>query len=172
MKRTRKFCLLLCCVYAALTLGDAIAGTAKTVPFDISGTVTVTAVSDGDSLRSGKIRIRLFGIDAPERKQRCTQDDGTSWACGVAARAALRRLVERAPELQCQLADIDRYGRMVMRCFAGDIDLSAAMVRSGYALAYRKYAGDYISDENSAQAARHGIWAGHFQTPWEWRRAQ
>ena len=33
--------------------------------YDLSGPVTVTKFSDGDSLRSGKLRIRIFGIDAP-----------------------------------------------------------------------------------------------------------
>ena len=36
-------------------------------PFSISGNLKITHVSDGDSLRSGNLRIRLFGIDAPEK---------------------------------------------------------------------------------------------------------
>ena len=36
--------------------------------FAISGSVTITSISDGDSLRSGKLRIRLFSIDASGRK--------------------------------------------------------------------------------------------------------
>ena len=33
-------------------------------PFALAGEVTVTRVSDGDSLRSGRLKIRLHGIDA------------------------------------------------------------------------------------------------------------
>mgnify|MGYP001385053697 CR=1 FL=1 len=61
--------------------------------FTISRTVTVTRVSDGDSLRSGKLRIRLFGIDAPEKNQQCTNADGDKWACGEAAQKMLEALV-------------------------------------------------------------------------------
>ena len=46
-----------------LTGGIAAADTAS---FDITGAVTVTRVVDGDSLKSGNLSIRLFGIDAPE----------------------------------------------------------------------------------------------------------
>ena len=38
---------------------------ADTPPFDIDGAVTITRIVDGDSLKSGKLSIRLFGIDAP-----------------------------------------------------------------------------------------------------------
>ena len=38
-------------------------------PFSISGNLKITHISDGDSLRSGKLRTRLFGIDAPEKTE-------------------------------------------------------------------------------------------------------
>ena len=38
--------------------------------------VEVTAVTDGDSLRAGDLRLRLFGIDAPEIQQVCQSADG------------------------------------------------------------------------------------------------
>ncbi|HAO57515.1 MAG TPA: hypothetical protein DCR05_05145, partial [Alphaproteobacteria bacterium] len=58
---------------------------ADTPPFDIDGAVTVTRIVDGDSLKSGKLSIRLFGIDAPEGRQNCTRADGSEWTCGKAA---------------------------------------------------------------------------------------
>ena len=140
--------------------------------FAISGNVTITRVSDGDSLRSGKLRIRLFGIDAPETKQQCTDADGAKWACGAAAQKALEALVASAPHLQCDLIDVDRYGRVVMRCFAGKTDLGAALVRAGLALAYRQYSAIYSADEDSAKTAKLGMWAGAFTAPWAWRRSQ
>ena len=130
---------------------------ANDLPFSIKGTLTVTAVSDGDTIRSGKLRIRLFGIDAPEKKQQCKKSDGSTWACGKTATAALRNFISTASELRCDLTDVDRYGRLIMRCFAGDTDIGAAMVRAGYALAYRKYANDYIADEEAARNARAGL---------------
>ena len=140
--------------------------------FGISGSVTITRISDGDSLRSGKLRIRLFGIDAPEKKQQCTDADGAKWDCGTAAQKALTALVARAPQLQCDLIDVDRYGRVVMRCFAGKTDLGAALVRAGLALAYRQHSSIYSADEDSAKNAKLGMWAGAFTSPWAWRRSQ
>ena len=57
--------------------------------FVISRSIIITHVSDGDSLRSGKLRIRLFGIDAPEKNQQCTDADGAKWTCGETAQKAL-----------------------------------------------------------------------------------
>ena len=140
--------------------------------FIISRTVIVTRVSDGDSLRSGKLRIRLFGIDAPEKNQQCTNADGAKWACGEAAQKMLESLVANAPYLQCDLIDTDRYGRAVMKCFVGETDLGAALVRAGLALAYRQYSSTYGADEDSAKTAKLGMWSGAFTAPWAWRRSQ
>ena len=138
----------------------------------ISRNVIITSVSDGDSLRSGKLRIRLFGIDAPEKNQQCTNANGAKWACGETAQKALEALVANAPYLQCDLIDTDRYGRAVMRCFAGKTDLGAALVKAGLALAYRQYSSIYSADEDSAKTAKLGMWAGVFTAPWTLRHSQ
>jgi endonuclease YncB( thermonuclease family) len=140
--------------------------------FSLSGKVSITHISDGDSLRSGGLRIRLFGIDAPEKNQQCTNENGAKWACGETAQKALETLVANAPYLQCDLIDTDRFGRAVMRCFAGKTDLGAALVRAGLALAYRQYSSIYSVDEDSAKTAKLGMWAGVFTAPWAWRRSQ
>lgn len=44
------------------------------------------------------------------------------------------------------------------------------MVRQGHAIAYRRYAEDYVAAEGEAKAAKRGIWAGTFQDPQDWRR--
>jgi len=159
---------------AALCL--LVIGTTATVaddlPWSLGGRVVVTAVSDGDTIRSGQLRIRLHGIDAPERQQHCTTPEGARWACGNAARDALKTLVASVAALDCQITDVDRYGRLIMQCFAGEVDVGARLVRAGMALAYRRYADDYIADEEAARAARLGLWAGQFDAPWEWRRSK
>ena len=141
-----------------------------TISYDLSGPVTVTKVSDGDSLRSGKLRIRIFGIDAPELKQQCQDQNGSAWACGLAARQQLENLLDADKVLHCELRDVDRYGRLVMQCFRGTVDIGAAMVRSGHALAYRSFSQLYVADEKHASSARNGVWQGSFQPPWEWRQ--
>lgn len=149
-----------------LLSGAAFASTS----YDLSGPVTVTKVSDGDSLRSGKLRIRIFGIDAPELKQQCQDQNGTAWDCGLAARQQLENLLDADKLLHCELRDVDRYGRLVMQCFRGTVDIGAAMVRSGHALAYRSFSQLYVVDEKHASSARTGVWQGSFQPPWEWRQ--
>ena len=140
-------------------------------PFSISGNLKITQISDGDSLRSGKLRIRLFGIDAPEKKQKCTNLNGRQWDCGIAAKKALKQLVESVPKISCDLMGVDRYSRLVMRCYAGKKDVAAALVRKGLALAYRQYSLLYSKDENAAKMTKAGMWSGSFTKPWTWRRA-
>ena len=138
--------------------------------FDLSGRVQITKVSDGDSLRSGTLRIRLFGIDAPELNQECKDQNGEIWGCGIAAHRQLVTLIGTKKELQCSLRDVDRYGRLIMQCFTGSTDIGAAMVQSGHALAYRHFSNLYITEEEQAKTALKGIWRGTFSPPWEWRR--
>ena len=144
--------------------------TAFTATYDLSGSVNITKVSDGDSLRSGDLRIRLFGIDAPELEQQCTDQNGLLWDCGAAAQRQLIALIRENKELRCNLRDVDNYGRLIMQCFTGSIDIGAAMVQSGHALAYRHFSDLYIEDEEKAKAALKGVWRGTFSPPWEWRR--
>ena len=144
--------------------------TALAASYDLSGRVHITKISDGDSLRSGDLRIRLFGIDAPELKQQCADQNGVLWGCGVAAQRQLNGLIGTNKDLQCSLRDVDRYGRLIMQCFNGATDIGAAMVRSGHALAYRHFSDLYIAEEEQAKTALKGIWRGTFSLPWEWRR--
>ena len=123
-------------------------------------------------MRSGKLRIRLFGVDAPEKKQQCKDARGRAWDCRIAARKALEKLVGSASQLYCDLLDVDHYGRLVMQCYAGKTDIAAALVRAGLALAYRQYSTIYIQDEYAAKTVRAGIWNGSFIEPWKWRHIQ
>ena len=140
--------------------------------FSISGNLSISSIIDGDSLRSGKLRIRLFGVDAPEKKQKCKDKKGKHWNCGIKAEKTLTELVKSEPKIFCELKAVDRFGRLVMRCFAGRIDIASALVRAGLALAYRQYSSAYVQDEDIARNNKVGMWRGSFVKPWEWRRAQ
>ena len=59
-----------------------------------------------------------------------------------------------------------------MRCFAGETDVAAALVREGLALAYRQYSAFYDKEENAARINKAGMWGGSFTKPWAWRRNQ
>jgi endonuclease YncB( thermonuclease family) len=132
---------------------------------DLSGRATVV---DGDSLQMGGASIRIFGIDAPEGRQTCARE-GRSWDCGETAARELRTLIGTRT-LHCTERDIDTYGRIVAVCTNGETDLGAAMVRAGFALAYRQFSDAYVDEEREARDARRGIWVGSFTPPWDWRR--
>ncbi|WP_342358459.1 thermonuclease family protein [Terrarubrum flagellatum] len=119
---------------------------------------------DGDSIRIGQREIRLKGIDAPEYRQTCQGERGEV-ACGRDARAALVALLARG-SLRCDISGRDRYGRDLGHCFAGEVDVNAAMVKDGHAVAF----GDFVFEEAAARSARRGLWATRFDPPSEWRR--
>src|ERR1051325_3472732 len=86
-----------------------------------------TYVIDGDTFDLNGERIRLFGIDAPEKKQ----------PGGAEATAELRRLMRRDPV--CKEVHRDRYERTVSLCAIDGTDLSLAMIRAGQAVAWCAY---------------------------------
>lgn len=124
---------------------------------------TAWRVIDGDTVDLGGERIRLFGIDAPERGQSCGP-----LACGTAATEALADILSAGP-VRCTRVSTDRYGRTVARCRAGRRDVNREMVRRGMAWAYRQYSEDYVNDEKAAKKARLGIWKYRSQPAWEYR---
>lgn len=95
----------------------------------------VSKVIDGDTftLSGQSRRIRVWGLDAPERS-----DPG-----GPAATAAMRGLISGV-RLHCDIRDIDRYGRYVAQCFLPDgRDIAAEMIRAGVATEYCRYSRGY-----------------------------
>lgn len=132
-------------------------------------------VVDGDTLIVQGVRVRLEGIDAPERDQACLDPRRNGRvACGAMATSALSEAIG-GREVFCQLAQRDRYGRHVGRCFLGQHgsgvfgrrqDLSLAMVASGWAIAYMAEARpELIVAEQAARLRRIGIWAFTFERP-------
>lgn len=121
-------------------------------------------VNDGDSLTFGSVRVRLRGIDAPEYRQTCSDASGQSYACGNRSREALVGLIAGGA-VTCAASETDRYGRLLAVCRAGDIELNAAMVARGWAVAY----GDYHLMEAEARGMGVGLWAGQFDRPRDWR---
>lgn len=134
----------------------------------ISGTVNVR---DGDTLDMDGLRIRLFGVDAPEYGQSCTRPDGSSWACGVAATNALADKIGKR-RIECEQRDIDTYRRSVAVCRLNGEDLNAWLVAEGWAVAYREFSKDYVDEEERARARKLNIWNGTLQQPEDYRREQ
>lgn len=128
-------------------------------------------VIDGDTIEIAGDRVRLSGIDTPEKKQTCLDESGKRWRCGEDAIFALLDLVG-THWITCKGEKRDRYGRLIAVCFAGPFDINAKMVRQGWALAYRKYSNAYVAEEAEAKSKRRGLWRGRFVSPWDWRRGQ
>ncbi len=125
-------------------------------------------VIDGDTVEIDGTPYRLFGIDAPERYQKC-RTWGRTWACGAAATEAL---VPRAAGMTCEGSSTDRWGRVVGVCFSGGEDLNAWLVANGWALAATDYSEDYADEEEQARSEKRGIHRGEFIEPWNWRRGE
>lgn len=129
------------------------------------------SVIDGDTIEIHGPRIRLHGIDAPEKGQPCFDASGKLYRCGQIAAMALDQFIGASP-VHCSERDVDRYGRTVAACSVRGEDIERWLVRNGHALAYRRYSSDYIGAEQEARNARRGVWAGQIQPPWEWRKDQ
>ena len=105
------------------------------LPSDIDFSGRVTRIVDGDTfwISSQDVRIRVWGLDAPE-----TRDPG-----GAAATAEMTRLVG-GQTLHCRQRDIDRFGRIVGQCFLPDgRDITREMIRSGTATEFCRFSRNY-----------------------------
>jgi endonuclease YncB( thermonuclease family) len=129
----------------------------------------VLRVIDADTFDVGGVRVRLFGIDAPEIGQPCAAD-GVEWDCGSWARDLVRDRFE-GQRARCEHQDIDHYGRVVATCVVNGVDVGAAIVGEGWAWAYRYYSSLYDLDEKAAAVAERGLWAVTVQRPSDYRSA-
>jgi len=124
-----------------------------------------TRIVDGDTFEIAGQRIRLFGIDAPENR-----DKG-----GSESARELKRLIGNSNPV-CERIENDRYGRVVGYCIIRGADIALAMVRAGQAVAWCYYLkrkrpqllDAYKRAEAEARESKKGIWKSPFQ-PWrEW----
>jgi endonuclease YncB( thermonuclease family) len=128
---------------------------------------------DGDTLKSANAEVRLYGVDAPELYQICTEGDGIEWDCGRAAQAKLKSLIARRA-VDCEPKSRDKFNRVVAVCYTSAIpDLGEALVREGFAVNFGvgDAPGPYSAAEADAQAAKRGLWRGTFDKPYNWRQA-
>jgi endonuclease YncB( thermonuclease family) len=133
--------------------------------------VKVVGVSDGDTIKvlheGTQVRIRLYGIDTPERGQAFGRK-----ATQFTANKVAGKTVNVIP------MDTDRYGRTVALVQPPNdtVTLNEALVRSGFAWVYRKYCradfcSDWLTHERNARSQRIGLWKDPNPIPpWEYRR--
>lgn len=139
-------------------------------PPDFGLTGRVVRVADGDTLsildrNNTQHKIRLHGIDTPEREQRY----------GRAAWDALEAMVDGKTVSVVVLGE-DQYGRTDGTVYLGDRNINLAMVAGGHAWWYRYYAPHnrlLAATEEKARKERLGLWAQPDPVPpWDWRREQ
>lgn len=128
----------------------------------IAGPATVI---DGDTLEVAGTRIRIHGIDAPERGQICQRADGTPWPCGTRSTEAARsRFGGRT--LRCEDLGERSWGRVVARCWQDGEDVAAVLLRAGMVRACPRFARrhshahGYTAIERAAMDAGRGLFDG------------
>lgn len=156
--------------------GSSASETAAAVSKGSRYTATVTAVSDGDTVRvrdrhGHTHKIRLAFIDAPETKQKH----------GLNSRDALLRLAD-GQNIEVEVVDIDRYRREVARLRVDGRDLNYSQVENGHAWHYASLAkrnqepsdfARYQAAEQNARQQRSGLWQHPRPlAPWDYRKQQ
>jgi endonuclease YncB( thermonuclease family) len=157
----------------ALALACAAASWRPAVADTLSG--QVIAVSDGDTigvLDAQRVthRVRLAGIDAPELGQPFSQRSKQHLAGLVHGR-----------EVQVEWNKLDRYGRIVGKVVADDLDVCREMVAAGLAWHYKAYQHEqpvedrkaYSEAEDAAREGHLGLWSElQPMPPWEYRASR
>jgi endonuclease YncB( thermonuclease family) len=126
------------------------------------------SVASGDVLSINGRLIRLAGIEAPDRDQKCQRPGNPRWRCGQSAESALARLVRR-DAVRCELRGADEAGRRIGTCIVNGQDVSGSLVREGHVFSAGGLFAGYASLEKEARAQKAGLWRGEAERPSDYR---
>jgi len=126
----------------------------------------VVGVSDGDTIvlllfDNTEVRVRLEGIDCPEKKQ----------DFGEKAKQATAKMCWNK-EVRILKSGIDRYGRTLGFVYVGDTCVNEELLKMGLAWHYKKYNSDkhYAELEQIAKEGKVGLWSHpNPVAPWDFR---
>jgi endonuclease YncB( thermonuclease family) len=135
----------------------------------------VVGVADGDTITvldnsNTQYKIRLAGIDAPEKKQ----------PFGNVSKQSLSDLVY-GKQVSVDYNKQDRYGRTVGKVIIDGVDVNLEQVKRGLAWFYKKYQNeqpledrlDYLHAQESAEKTKVGLWIDSEPiAPWDFRKAK
>lgn len=153
----------------------AAAAISSAVVFAETVTGRVVAVADGDTVTvldstNTHWKIRLSGIDAPEKKMPFGQRSKQSLSDKVFNKVVTVEYSKR-----------DKYGRTVGKVLVDGVDANLEQIKAGLAWHYKKYEKEqaiedrltYAEEEEKARAAKKGLWAdANPVPPWDWRKQQ
>lgn len=135
--------------------------------YDKEQTGKVIKIVDGDTFdmlteEKSTLRVRMNGIDCPERKQAFYQN----------AKNALAGFIFNK-EVKLFITGRDRNKRIIATVYCNGTNINLAMIQNGYAWHYKKYSADtvYAKAEQQARIAKKGLWRmDHPIAPWDYRK--
>lgn len=133
----------------------------------------VVGIADGDTVTvlddsNTQTKIRLMGIDAPEKKQ----------PFGNKSKESLSALIFNK-QVVVEFNKKDRYGRTIGKITVDGIDANLQQIKAGLAWHYKQYEKEqsaedralYAQTEEQSRGERRGLWLDAEPTPpWDWRR--
>jgi endonuclease YncB( thermonuclease family) len=132
----------------------------------------VVKVTDGDTVHvldrsTERHKIRLSGIDAPEKSQAFGNKSTNNLASYIAGKS-----------IEVEYDKRDRYGRIVGKLLLNGQDINLQQVKDGFAWHYKHYQKEqskldqvlYGSAEIEARNKRIGLWSVPALPPWEYRK--
>lgn len=126
----------------------------------------VVGVSDGDTIvlllsNNTEIKVRLEGIDCPEKKQ----------DFGERAKQATASMCW-SKDVRIMKSGEDKYGRTLGFVYVGDVCVNEELLKLGLAWHYKKYNSDkhYAQLEQTARDGKIGLWSQpNPEAPWDFR---
>lgn len=169
----KKFATLICALLCAFVVHAPLASAAQAAQATHVLQGLVVRVSDGDSITvldadKRQHKIRLQGIDAPEKKQ----------AFGQKSKESLANMVYQKT-VEVHWRKKDRYGRTIGQVVSGGVDVCLEQVKRGMAWHYKAYqreqkAADRALYDRAQTLAREqgvGLWQDRAPVePWAFRR--
>lgn len=127
----------------------------------------INSIHDGDTINvinedGKKVKIRLYGIDAPEIKQ----------AYGKESRQCLEDMLKNK-NISFAVEDKDKYGRIVATIYVDNINVNYEMIKKGCAWSYFQYSKSLRNEfaQFKAKYSNIGLWSqDNPQAPWEYRK--
>tara|TARA_R110002095_G_scaffold215233_1_gene208868 strand:- start:335 stop:916 length:582 start_codon:yes stop_codon:yes gene_type:complete len=149
MRKTLTLAMVFFCFFGSALAKENVVIDPPEIQVSFHKAMTLDYVIDGDTIVADGKKIRLWGINTPEKNN----------PYFLIAKMLLESFLSEG-ELKCKFIEKDRYKRDVMHCLIDGRDIGSMMVQTGMAKDYSKYSGDYYQyEEDLAKAKKMGIWS-------------